>query len=323
MTHGGAVKDAETIGREMALSTDALAELRSETVLVTGATGFIGRQICRQLIQLDVPVYGLSRSAARETVEAGVKPVAADVTVPTAVQAAFAKVRPTYVLHLAAAGVNHPFLPEAEASQVNVDGTCHVLQASQAVQVRRFVQVGTCYETAGEPSQASPYAASKLEAWQMWRTFMSRHSPMNATALRLFHVYGPEQPKTGLIAAAIDAALRGKRFEMTPGEQQRDFVFIDDVVEALLLALTAPLTGVKTYEIGTGVSCSVRAAVRRVFEKVGGAGEAAIGACPYRSHEIMRLVADPQPIAQDLGWQVHTSLEAGLTATIDWQRRRA
>ena len=307
----------------MALSIEALTRLRSETLLITGATGFIGRQICRQLIKLGVPVYGLNRSASNETVEAGVKPVAVDVTEPAAVQAAFAEIRPTCVLHLAAAGVNRPFLPEAEAAQVNVNGTCHVLQASQAAQVRRFIQVGTCYEAAGELGQASPYAASKLEAWQMWRAFMSTQTQMNSVALRLFHVYGPEQPKTGLIAAAIDAALRGKRFEMTPGEQQRDFVFIDDVVEALLLALTAPLTGVGTYEVGSGSSCSVRVVVQRIFEIVGGAGEVVVGACPYRSHEIMCLVADPQPMAQDLGWQAHTNLEAGLTATIEWQRQQA
>jgi nucleoside-diphosphate-sugar epimerase len=248
--------------------------------------------------------------------------MAVDVTASTAVQAAFMQVRPTCVLHLAAAGVNHPFLPEAEAAQVNVNGTRHVLQASQAVQVQRFIQVGTCYESASEPSQASPYAASKLEAWQMWRAFMTVHAPMVATALRLFHVYGPEQPKTGLIAVAIDAALRSKPFEMTPGEQQRDFVFIDDVVEALLMTLTAPLTGVKTYEVGTGVSCSVRAVVQRIFGIVGGAGEAAVGARPYRSNEIMYLVADPQPIVQDLGWRACTNLEAGLTATIEWQRQQ-
>jgi UDP-glucose 4-epimerase len=317
------VKVAETIGRKMALSTEALTRLRSETLLITGATGFIGRQICRQLLKLDVPVYGLSRSAANETVEAGVKPVAADVTVQPAVQAAFDEVRPTCVLHLAAAGVNHPFLPEAEAAQVNVNGTRHVLQASQAVQVRRFIQVGTCYESAGEPGQASPYAASKLEAWQWWRTFISTQTQMNSAALRLFHVYGPEQPKTGLIAAAIDAALRGKRFEMTPGEQQRDFVFIDDVVEALLMALTTPLTRAGTYEVGTGSSCSVRAVVQRIFEIADGAGEVVVGAWPYRSHEIMCLVADPRPIAQDLGWQAHTNLDAGLTATINWQRQQA
>jgi UDP-glucose 4-epimerase len=307
----------------MALSTEALTRLRSETLLITGATGFIGRQICRQLIKLEVPVYGLGRSAASETVEAGVKSVAADVTVQTAVQAAFAEIRPTCVLHLAAAGVNHPFLPEAEAAQVNVNGTRHVLQASQAVQVRRFIQVGTCYESADEPGQASPYAASKLEAWQVWRACMITQTPMDSAALRLFHVYGPEQPKTGLIAAAIDAALRGKRFEMTPGEQQRDFVFIDDVVEALLMALTAPLTGVGTYEVGTGSSCSVRAVVQRIFEIADSAGEVVVGAWPYRSHEIMYLVADPHPIAQDLGWQAHTNLEAGLTATINWQRQQA
>jgi UDP-glucose 4-epimerase len=310
------------IGRKVTLANEALTRLRTETLLVTGATGFIGRQICRHLIKVGVPVFGLSRSAASQTLPVGVQPIAVDITASAAVQVAFEQVRPTSVLHLAAAGVNHPFLPEEEAAQVNVNGTRNVLQASQAVQVRRFIQVGTCYESAAEASQASAYAVSKLEAWRIWRTFLKTYSPLQTAAVRLFHVYGPEQPATGLIAAAICAALRGDRFEMTPGEQQRDFVFIDDVVEALLTALIAPLAGAETYEVGTGVGRSVRSVVHRIFEKVGGAGEAVVGARPYRSNEMMHLVANPQPIAQALGWQARTNLEAGLTATIDWQRRQ-
>ncbi len=295
------------------------SSLQQPRVLVTGATGFIGRHLCQKLVALGVATHGLSRSATEATVPRGVIPIAADVTQREDVAKALEQVRPSHVLHLAAAGVNQPFLEET--LQVNVGGTLNVLEASRAVQVRRFVQVGTCYEYTANPDQASTYAASKLKSWRTWHAFVSTHS-METAALRLFHVYGPAQPATGLIASAILAALHGERFEMTPGEQERDFVFIADVVEALVAALTTSLTGAATYDVGTGVGCSVRSIVRRIFEKVGGEGEVLIGALPYRNREIMRLVADPQPAARDLAWQARTNLETGLTVTIDWQRQQ-
>jgi nucleoside-diphosphate-sugar epimerase len=263
--------------------------------------------------------YGLSRSASELTVPKGVIPVAADMTQRKAVVEVLEQVRPQQVLHLAAAGVNQPFLEEA--TQVNVCGTLNMLEASQAAHVKRFVQVGTCYEYAAELNQASQYAASKLASWRAWHAFVTTHS-MEAAALRLFHIYGPAQPSTGLISSAILAALHGKRFEMTPGEQERDFVYIDDVVEALLATLTASLTDVKTYDIGVGVGCSVRSVVRRIFEKVGGDVEVLVGALPYRNGESMRLVAKPQSAVQDLAWQARTNLETGLALTIDWQRQQ-
>ncbi len=293
--------------------------LQQLRVLVTGATGFIGRHLCRKLVELGVATHGLSRSASEATVPGGVIPIAADVTQRKDVVEALEQLRPSHVLHLAAAGVNQPFLEET--LQVNVGGTLNVLEASQAVQVQRFVQVGTCYEYTADPDQASTYAASKLKSWRTWHAYVTAH-PMETAALRLFHVYGPAQPATGLIASAILAALRGERFEMTPGEQERDFVYIEDVVEALVAALTMSLSGVETYDVGTGSGCSVRSVVRRIFEKVGGEGEVLVGALPYRSREIMRLVANPRPAARDLAWQARTNLETGLTLTIDWQRQQ-
>ncbi len=292
--------------------------LEQARVLVTGATGFIGQHLCRRLVELCIATYGLSRSASVATLPNGVVPLTADITQREAVTAALQQVQPTHVLHLAAAGVNQPLLKEAV--QVNVSGTRNVLEASQAAHVQRFIQIGTCYEYTAELNQASPYAVSKLDSWRIWHAFATSHS-METAALRLFHVYGPAQPTTGLIAAAISAALRGERFEMTPGEQERDFVFIDDVVEVLQVTLTTSLIGAETYDVGTGIGCSVRSVVSRIFEKVGGEGKVLVGALSYRNGEIMRLVADPQFAARDLAWRAHTNLETGLTRTIDWQRQ--
>ena len=88
----------------------------AEAGLVTGATGFIGQHLCRKLVELGVTTYGLSRSATEATVPSGVIPIAADVTQRATVVEALEQVRPSHVVHLAAAGVTEPFLPIEQAS---------------------------------------------------------------------------------------------------------------------------------------------------------------------------------------------------------------
>ncbi len=308
------------------LTTAALADLCAGPILVTGATGFVGFHVCQELIALGVTVYGVSRSASNARLPAGVIPLPADVTSHRAICSAFEQSRPARVLNLAASGVDRPFLPLDEALAVNVEGTAHVLLAAQAVGVQRFIHVGTCYEHAAakplsEGGTLSTYAASKLKAWEIWQT-LAPHLELESAALRLFHVYGPGHVATGLIPSAIEAALYGKVFDMTPGEQQRDFVFIDDVVAALLLALVVPLSGLHTYDIGTGRGYSIRSIVLRLFEMIGGPGRVAAGALDYRDHEIMQAIADPVPAQRDLGWKARVSLADGLAATIDWHRQR-
>ena len=292
-------------------------------VLVTGATGYIGRRISARLAELGAQVIGLGNVASEATVAAGVRPVRADVTDRAAMLAVLAAVRPTHVLHLAAVGVADPFVPIDLAEQVNVAGTRHTLAACLAAGVERLVHVGTAYEkpaAAVEPDANNPYVATKLAAWREWRQFVQANA-LNSVAVRLFHVYGPGQPAYGLIPAAIKAALKQTPMRMTAGEQRRDFVYIDDVVTGLITCLAATDHGGETFDLGTGCSRSVREAVQIVFQATGRVDRLQVELQAYRPHEFMNLEADPEPMAQAWGWRAQTSFEAGVAATIEWYRQ--
>jgi nucleoside-diphosphate-sugar epimerase len=297
--------------------------LRQARVLVTGATGFIGQRLCRQLVELGATVYGLSRSASPATVPTGVIHIAADVTQWAEIVAALERARPTQVLHLAAAGVTEPFLPLEQAVEVNVAGTRNVLEASCHVGVQRFVQVGTAYEqpaAEADRGPSNPYVASKLAAWLFWQTFIEKHA-LDSVAVRLFHVYGPQQ-RRGLIPAAMQAALRHETFDMTPGEQLRDFVYVDDVVRGLVACVSAAGDAGKTYELGTGTARSIRAAVEFIFAVTGSRGTVAAGRQPYRPGEAMALLAETEPIYRAYRWRARVPFETGIQITLQWYANR-
>jgi len=291
-------------------------------VLITGATGFVGQHLCRKLVALGATAYGLSRSASLDTLPGGVIPIAADVTRRDEVIAALKQVQPSHVVHLAAVGATEPFLPIEEANRVNFTGTVHVLEASQAVGIERFLHVGTAYEHSAASSQQphNPYVASKVAAWSFWRTFIEQHK-LDAVAVRLYQVYGPQQVR-GLIPAAVQAAQRHARFAMTPGEQWRDFVYVADVVDALSAALTMPNVCGQTYDIGTGVGLQVKTAVRRIFEIMESRGQYVLSALDYRPQEEMELIASPAAAQRDLNWQARVQFEEGIVKTIEAYRRQ-
>lgn len=299
-----------------------MRSLEQTRVLVTGATGFVGQHLCRRLAAQGTTTFGLSRSASRDTLPLGVIPIAADVTQRDEMIAALDGARPSHVVHLAAVGATKPFLPIEEARRVNLTGTIHVLEASQLVGIERFLHVGTAYEHSATASQQphNPYVASKVAAWSFWQTFIAEHK-LDAVAVRLYYVYGPGQVH-GLIPAAIRAAQSHASFEMTPGEQWRDFVYVADVVDALCAALTLHIVCGQTYDIGTGVGLQVKTAVQRIFEITESRGEYRLGALGYRPNEEMQLIAVLAAAQRDLKWQAQVQFEEGIARTIEAYRRQ-
>jgi nucleoside-diphosphate-sugar epimerase len=183
------------------------------------------------------------------------------------------------------------------------------------------VLVGTCHEYgAGEAMEVldpyNAYAASKVAAWAFGRMYWRAHG-LPVVTVRPFQVYGPGQPTQCLIPAAIRAAVSGEDLAMTPGEQERDFIYVQDVVDGMVATAETPGIEGASLDLGTGTGHTVRLVVERIWQLTDAKGEVELGALSYRSSEAMRLVADADRTAQLTGWRATTSLEEGLRATID------
>jgi CDP-6-deoxy-D-xylo-4-hexulose-3-dehydrase len=296
--------------------------LQDTRILVTGGTGFIGSHLVRRLVHEGAEVTVLIPDTAYERIQDVLRNVALreiDICTDGAVRETMRLVSPEIVFHLAAVGVTDPFVEPEAALRVNLDGTINVVRAAAEVGVQRIIHTGTSYEygdlaSRGQLDPISPYAASKAAAWAFCRMY---HRTMGwpIVCLRLFQVYGPGQRGT-LIPSAIEAGVTGDIFATTPGEQIRDWIYIDDVVEAYLHAVMVPEIDGETFDIGTGVGTSVQEVVEQIFEHFDTAGRPDIGTLPYRPGEVWRLVADPEPAAEKLGWRAQVPLNEGLERTL-------
>jgi nucleoside-diphosphate-sugar epimerase len=294
-------------------------------VLVTGSTGFIGHHLVRRLVDLDAQVYAATSPADELDIVFGpsglpLRPLAFDVRDPEAVQRAMDEATPEIVFSLAAVGVTNPAVDSMLALLVNAGGVVNSLEALRGSNVSRVLLVGTCHEYGARDAVEgldpfNAYAASKIAAWAFGRMYWRAYD-MPVVTVRPFQVYGPGQPSQSLIPAALGAALSGEDFAMTPGEQERDFVYVQDVVDGMLATAEAVRIEGMSLDLGTGIGHAIRHVVERIWQLTDAKGQIRLGVLSYRSSEAMQLVADADRTAKFTGWRAATSLEEGLHATI-------
>ena len=294
-------------------------------ILVTGATGFIGRHLVHKFAEQGQSIVVLLRetySGGRPLppeladVRSHVDIVYADLRNYDLTARALREASPEFVVHLAAAGVNDPFLGLDSALRHNLHGTINLLRAC-------FERAGTgrigraiVARTPGESSAMNVYAASKAASWKFCQMF-ARTQGWPVVGAKIFQAYGPDQPARALSPSAIRAALAAEDFPMTAGRQERDWIWVDDVVEAMTPALEADIAPGTTFDLGTGRLTSVANVVERVYELVGGDGRPLVGALPERPGEDAIQAPDLKLTRKLLGWESRVSLDEGLRRLID------
>lgn len=287
-------------------------------VLVTGASGFIGRVATRALLARGHSVVALQRSPLAP--DAPLETIQADVRSPEARQAA---ARVDAVLHLAGSGdVQASWAEPAEALDVLVRGTLNLLEGVRTAR-GRLVLASTqrVYRPARRPLRessptrpADPYALAKLTAEGVCRLYAERYG-LTTRAARLFSVYGPGQAgqgNSGVVAIFLRQALAGEPIKVDHGPR-RDFTQVDDVARGLCLALELGPRGYRIYNLATGRGTALQELAEAIVSLVGSSSTVETVGPPWRGGD---LVADVARARQELGYRPTIEFDAGLADLI-------
>jgi len=310
---------------------------RGVSVLVTGGAGFIGSHLAERLVTLGAKVRILDNltTGKRQNLASfahQVELLEGSLTDLATVRKAIAGVAVVFhqgALPSVARSVEDPLTTH----QVNATGTLLLLLAAREAKVKRvvFASSSSVYGDTPTlpkredmpPNPQSPYALSKLIGEQFCRLFWQLYG-LETVSLRYFNIFGPRQDPTSQYAAVIPrfitALLRGERPTIYgDGEQTRDFTFVDNCVQANLLAATAEGVAGEVFNVGAGKQTSVNELFRLIRSLVGVNDIEPLYA-PPRLGDVRHSLADITKARERLGYEPSVLLEEGLERTIAWFR---
>jgi UDP-glucose 4-epimerase len=308
---------------------------KNAKVLVTGGAGFVGSNVVDHLLKDGAAVTVLDdfSTGSKSNLPAGrrLKVVKGDVCDPVVVKRLVGK--SDFVAHLAARNIIVSTKNPREDFRVNIGGTLNVLLAARDAKITRMVYSSSCsvygnsrYLPVNEDDQTStlsPYSVSKLAGENYCVAFFESYN-VPVSVVRYSNVYGPRQspnnPYCGVVARFIEAAIGGRAMCIHgDGEQTRDFTYVDDTVEATLLALSSGRAEGQIFNSGTGHEVAVNTLAGTICE-ISGSGLAPTHIDRRDIDNIRRRVVNIEKIRRLLHWVPSVSLREGLRRAYEWQR---
>lgn len=302
-------------------------------VAITGATGFVGANLARRLLQVGHELHLLVRPDHAlwriEDIRGDINLHDADLGDRATVEATIRRIKPDWVFHLAAHGAYSWQTELAEMVRTNVIGSMNLIEAAARVGVEVLVNTGSSSEYGYKdhaPSEReliepnSYYALTKSSA-TMFCQFTARKCGIRMPTLRLYSVYGPYEEPRRLVPALIVKGLESRLPPLASPDTARDYVYVADVLDAYLLAATVDNADPgEVFNVGSGIQTTLRDIVdisRRLL-RLSDAPE--WGTLPDRAWDTTIWRADSTRIRSQLGWEPRHDLRAGLAETIDWFR---
>jgi nucleoside-diphosphate-sugar epimerase len=293
-------------------------------VLITGASGFIGRYCLQPLLDRGYKVHAIARRPSHFSSAVDWHP--ADLLEKGAAAAIARSVAATHLLHLAWCATPVDYLKNP-ANRQWAAITLELASAFRSAGGERFIGAGSCAEYASSPKPSAedttPLHPTSLYGESKVTTYRALAALAESTSLsfawgRIFLPYGPYQARARLIPSVITALLHRLPIPCPAGDQIRDFIHVQDVADALVALLDSDLTD--SCNIGSGLPVSARDLVTLIARMVAGEDALHFDAPQQRGGEPAFIVADTRRLHNELKWSPRLTLEDGLTRTIAWWR---
>ncbi len=314
-------------------------DLSTQTVLVTGAGGFIGSHLVEALVAMGTQVRALIKYNSQndwgnieslpQNVQDAIEVLPGDVTDPFFMQEAVKDCQT--VFHLAALGsIPYSYLAPQQFVETNINGTLNTLEACRRQGVGKMIHTSTS-ETYGtalytpidekHPLQGqSPYSASKIGADKMVESYYTSFN-MPVTTLRPFNTFGPRQSSRAVIPSIITQALKNREVHIGSLTPMRDFLYVKDTAQGFIKMAESENNLGETINVGTGRSVTIGDTLNEILEILEMQGIPVITKDerirPEKS-EVMKLQCDYSKAQALIGWEPQHTYRQGLAETIDY-----
>ncbi|HRS18965.1 MAG TPA: NAD(P)-dependent oxidoreductase [Bacteroidales bacterium] len=283
--------------------------LKNKRILVTGGNGYLGSFLVDALKSLGCEIFILDQKQVGNSNEFGV-----DITIRNEVYNLLTKIKPHIVFHLAALlERGRDFSVHEKSLNVNYIGTMNLLLALKDIpEFEHFIFTSTSEVYGTNPSPftedmppkpVSPYSMTKVFAEVAIQSVALNYG-LNYTILRLFNFFGENMPPNFFIPQMLNAFKYEEVFKMTNGEQARDFLYVGDIINALLLTATNPKSKQQIFNVCSAKSITLKDFVTLCHKSLQSTCRIDFGALPYRENEIWNMVGDNTKIRQTLGFEV-------------------
>ena len=320
---------------------DILSTLNGKRIFLTGTTGFIGSHLLKRLIKENCEVHiSVRGSSSLERIKDVIDNCAChilDLTDFNSTKNLIKKLKPEIIFHLAAYGVDYRQQDIYQAVSVNINASVNLFESYIENEGVRFIHTGTSLEYGDKnnpiseneiPQPENIYGITKFTSVQLL-SFMAKQAKQgNLIILRPFGVFGEFEGRHKFFPQIIDKLGRRESVKLTGGEQIRDYLYVDDLIDAYIRTAVVPLSlknNMEIINIGSGKGISIKEIALKIASQLGADKDLLkFGTLPYRTNETMYSVANIRKAKKILAWEPKISLKEGIENMIrEYQKKEA
>lgn len=308
-------------------------EFKDKKILITGGLGFIGSHLVNRMLKEKAKVFIIERKKSNpwriKSIINKVNIAEADIINSKEIYKVIKNIDPEYVFHLAAYGVDSSKKEYITAINTNVEGTVNILNSLKDTGCKKIINIGTCAEYGDRtelmnedmrPIPVSIYGSTKACSTILAHQ-IARENSIDIVTLRPFGIFGEGEAPHKIFCHIILSILQNKDVELTNCEQYRDYCYVENIIDGMLLSAKNSSIKDNIFNIASGNVYPLKYYVDLIFKNINTTKKPLYGAIPYRKNEMWTPKADISKIKSMLHWVPKISVEDGIIKTIDWYRK--